>query len=224
MGNRSAFSLVEAMLALVLASGALVAALGVVSSSAQAEAHAKTRAIADSLVAETLADVSGTAFEQPGGIGSFGRNASETGVTSRSGLNDVDDYDKWSESPPLDFTGEKRTDLAGWKVTVDIVRVSLANPEGPTVTYDSRVKRVTVAASLNGKVLSSQTVYRTSAWDDARTGTYTKAAPVGVEADGTIVDILDTSGNVLTGVTGVVGGTVEVVGGVLSGLGGLLGG
>ncbi len=224
MRKRSAFSLVEAMLSLVLASGALVAALGVVSSSAQAEAHAKSRAIADSLVAETMADVTGTAFEQPGWVGSFGRNASEGGVTSRSGFNDVDDYDQWVESPPKDYGGDKRADLAGWKVTVDVVRVSLANPEGPTVTYDSRVKRITVTASLNGKTLSSQTAYRTSAWDDARIGIYTRAAAVGVKADGTLVDILDGGGNVLTGATGLVGGTVETVGGVLSGLGGLLGG
>ncbi len=231
MRKRSAFSLVEAMLSLVLASGALVAALGVVSSSAQAEAHAKSRAIADSLVAEFIADATGTAFEQPGSVGSFGRGGAEVGATSRAAINDVDDYDQWVESPPKDYGGDKRADLAGWKVSVVVARVSLADPEGAVVTYDSRVKRIEVTASLNGKTLSSQTMYRTSAWDDARLGIYTKAAAVGVKSDGTLVDILDGAGNVLSGVTGVVGGSLDtvggavggVVGGVLGGLGGLLG-
>lgn len=217
MRTRRGFSLVEAMLALVLASGALIAALNVVAASARAEAYARERATGDTLVAEVMADVLATAFEQPGWVGSFGRNAAEAGVTSRAGFNDVDDFDTWVEAPPKDFDGASRADLDGWSVAVTVARVSLANPEGSTVTYDSRVKRVTVQAKRGDRVIASQSAYRTAAWDDARSGIRTAAAPVGVDASGGLVEILDSSGNLLGGVTGVVGGTLELLGGLLGG-------
>lgn len=213
MRTRAGFSLVEAMLSLVLASGALIAALNVVGASARAEAFARQRTIGDTLVAEIMADVQAAAFEQPGAIGSFGRDASETGATSRSGFNDVDDFHTWSESPPRDFDGSSRSDLQGWQVAVRVERVSLANPNGVAVSYDSRVKRVTVTATYNGKLVSSQAVIRTGAWDDARTGVLSAAAPVGVTDDGVLVDVLDPTGAAITGLTGVVGG----VGGLLGG-------
>lgn len=217
MRERPGFSLVEAMLSLVLASGALIAALNVVTASARAEAFARERMIGDTLVAEVMADVLATAFEQPGWVGSFGRNAAEVGVTSRAGFNDVDDFDAWTESPPKDFDGAARTDLAGWTVSVSVARVSLVDPEGATVTYDSRVKRVTVQATRSGRVVSAQTAYRTAAWDDVRTGIRTAAAPVGVDASGALVEILDASGDLLGGVTGVVGGALDLLGGLLGG-------
>lgn len=217
MRTRRGFSLVEAMLALVLASGALIAALNVVTASARAEAYARERATGDTLVAEVMADVLATAFEQPGWVGSFGRNAAEAGVTSRSGFNDVDDFDTWTEAPPKDFDGASRADLDDWSVAVTVVRVSLVDPEGSAVTYDSRVKRVTVQAKRGDRVIASQSAYRTAAWDDARSGIRTAAAPVGVDASGGLVEILDSSGNLLGGVTGVVGGTLEVLGGLLGG-------
>ncbi|QYK49234.1 MAG: hypothetical protein KF838_05125 [Phycisphaeraceae bacterium] len=217
MPTRRGFSLVEAMLALVLASGALLAALSVVGAAARAEAHATTRATGDALVAEVMADVLATNFEQPGLIGSFGRNASESSVTSRSGFNDVDDFHNWTETPPLDYDGSVRDDLVGWQVGIRVERVSLANPNGVVVSYDSRVKRVTVTASYKGKVVASQTAIRTGAWDDARTGIFTAAAPVGVTSDGVLVDIVDSTGNAITGLTGVVGGTVSALGGLLGG-------
>ncbi|MBX3316582.1 MAG: hypothetical protein KF902_06935 [Phycisphaeraceae bacterium] len=217
MPARKGFSLVEAMLALVLASGALLAALSVVGGAARAEAHATTRATGDSLVAEVMADVLATHFEQPGQVGSFGRNASEGSVTSRSGFNDVDDFHNWTETPPRDYDGTARNDLIGWRIGVRVDRVSLANPNGGVVSYDSRVKRVTVTASYKGKVVASQSAIRTGAWDDARTGIFTAAAPVGVTADGVLVDIVDSAGNAITGLTGVVGGTVSTLGGLLGG-------
>lgn len=225
MHRHRGFSLVEAMLALALASGALLAALSVVGAAARAEAHATTRATANALVAEAMADVLATNFEQPGQVGSFGRNASETSVTARSGFNDVDDFHNWSETPPRDFDGAARSDLVGWRVAIRVERVSLASPNGPAVSYDSRVKRVTVTASYRGKIVSTQSAIRTGAWDDARTGRFTAAAPVGVTADGVLVDIVDSTGNAITGLTGVVGGTVGTLSGTVGGvLGGLLGG
>jgi hypothetical protein len=228
MGGRRCFSLVESMLAMVLASGVLLSALSVTGASARAESYLAQRAIGAGLVSEVMAEVLATRFEQPGQVGSFGRNASEGLAVSRSGLNDVDDFHGWEESPPMDHDGAARADLTGWRVDVRVERVSLAQPGGQAVAYDSRVKRVTVTATHNGKLLATQSAIRTGAWDDARTGAYTAAAPVGITADGLLIDVLDASGNAISGLVGVVGGTVELidgaVGGVLGGLGGLLGG
>ncbi len=212
-GRGRGFSLVETMMALVLAGGAMVAALGVIAASARSEAWGERRAIGHTLAAELLAEVCAMGFEQPGAIGSFGRNASEVGATARSTFNDVDDFDGWSETPPRDRDGTSRADLAGWSRSVVVERVSLAKHNGTAVTYDSRVKRVTVTVLFKGVPVANATSIRSSAWDDARQGTYTAAAPVGVGADGVLVDVLDGSGGIIGGLTGLVGG----IGGLLGG-------
>lgn len=226
--SRAGFSLVEAMLALVLASGAMVAALGVIGASAKSEAWAERRAIGQVLASELLAEVDATSFEQPGSIGSFGTAGAEVGASARSALNDVDDFHGWSESPPKDRDGTARADLTGWTRRVQVERVSLAGHAGGAVAYDSRVKRVIVTVEFGGTEMATASSIRTSAWDDARRGTYTSAAPVGVTADGLLVDVLDATGEVIDDLGGLVGGVVDglggVVGGVLGGLGGLLGG
>lgn len=220
-GTRAGFSLVESMIALVLASGAMVAALGLIGASAKSEAFAERRAIGQTLAAELLSEVSCASFEQPGMIGSFGPAGAEVGATSREQLNDVDDFNGWSESPPKDRDGASRADLDGWTRSVTVERVSLAGHAGGAVAYDSRVKRITVVVEFNGAQVASATAIRTSAWDDARRGTYTAAAPVGVGSGGILVDVLDSTGDVLDGVGDAVGGLVGGVGGIL---GGLLGG
>ncbi len=214
---RAGFSLVESMLALVLASGAMVAALGLIGASAKSEAFAERRAIGQTLAAELLWEVSSASFEEPGVVGSFGPAGAEVGATSREQLNDVDDFNGWSESPPKDRDGASRTDLEGWTRRVTVERVSLAGHAGGAVAYDSRVKRITVVVEFNSMQVATATAIRTSAWDDARRGTYTAAAPVGVGSDGLLVDVLDSTGAVLDGAG-------DAVGGLIGGVGGLLGG
>lgn len=214
---RSGFSLIESMLALVLASGAMVAALGVIGAAARSEAYAQRRAIGQTLVSELLLEACAMSFEQPGWVGSFGVSGAEVGTSARSVFNDVDDFNGWTESPPKDRDGTARTDLAGWRRTVLVERVSLANHDGGAVAYDSRVKRVTVTAQYNGTPIWSASAIRTSAWDDARRGTYTAAAPVGVTGDGVLVDVLDAGGAAIADVG-------DAVGGIVGGIGGLLGG
>lgn len=211
------FSLVETMLALVLAGGAMVAALGVITASARSEAWAERRAIGDTLATELLAEVCAMEFEQPGSVGSFGVAGAEVGATARSALNDVDDFNGWSESPPRDRAGSLRTDLAGWSRSVLVERVSLAKHAGSAVSYDSRVKRVSITVSFKGVPVAEAAAIRTSAWDDAREGTYTAAAPVGVKSDGVLVDVLTTSGDVVAGLGDVIGGLGGLLGGLLGG-------
>lgn len=212
---RPAFSLIESMLALVLASGALVAALGVIGAAARAEAFAQRRAIGQTLASEVLLEVCSMSFEQPGSVGSWGRAGAEVGATSREQLNDVDDFIDWSESPPKSRDGVARADLDGWASSVRVERVSLANHGGAAVSYDSRVKRVTVTVSYKGARVASASAIRTGAWDDARRGSYTAAAPVGVSSGGVLVDVLDTTGAAILDPGGAIGGVVGGVGGVL---------
>jgi Tfp pilus assembly protein PilV len=210
--TRAGFSLVESMLALVLASGAMVAALGVIGASAKSEAFALRRAIGQTLATELLSEACSLSFEQPGWVGSFGVSGAEVGATARSTFNDVDDYNGWTESPPENSDGTSRADLDGWSRRVLVERVSLASHAGDAVAYDSRVKRVTVTVEWNGMEIATASAIRTSAWDDARRGTYTAAAPVGIQSDGVLVDVLDATGE-----------AVETLGDVVGGIGGALG-
>lgn len=213
------FSLIETVLAMMLASGVVIAAMSVVTSSLRAEQWARQRVEGERLASELLAEVCALDFEESGSVGSFGREGvRETAATARSGLDDIDDFNGWTESPPQNHDGTVRDDLAGWTCSVRVERVSVANPTGPAVTYDSRAKRITVTASWRGVPVAEQSALRTAAWDDARLSREGTLPPVGVSPSGAIVDVLDATWSLLGGVLGTVSSVTNAVGGLLNGL------
>jgi len=158
---RGGFSLLEAVIAMLLVGVVLVAALhvlaGTTASTRTTAQHAAGMLLAEGLLAEILT----LPYAEPdaGQTAVFGPEAGETGGT-RAVFDDVDDYRNWSASPPESPDGAVLPGYAGWTRSV---AVEYLNPSDldQVVAFDMGVKRVTVTASFDGKPIAALVTIRT---------------------------------------------------------------
>lgn len=150
--NARGFTMVEAVVSIVIVGAMLTAALSAVGASRGGQLSAANRSrglmLAEDLMSEALAlDYAGAAEV------TLGRTAAEAATGNRSLFNDVDDYTNWSETPPRDRSGAVIDGFTGWTRGVAVAWVSTANP---TLVQgsDTGLKRVTVTVSWNGKVMA----------------------------------------------------------------------
>lgn len=160
--RRSAFTLVESVIALVIVSVMLVAALNTVGTSRLSQYKTSSltqgRLLAESLLAEILTQ----SYADPNGAAVFGLEVGESG-DSRAGFDDVDDYHKWSSSPPTEKNGDKMSAWAGWRRTVTVEWVDPADPAA-TKSAETQAKRVTVNVYFGDMPVASLVGIRTN-WD-----------------------------------------------------------
>lgn len=146
-GNR-AFTLVEAVISIVIVAVMLVAVLNTVGASAVTQHKAallsRGRLLAESLMSEILC----RSYQDPEGAPAFGREAGESAST-RTAFDDVDDYHGWSADPPTARDGTPLPNSAGWQRAVTVEWVSSTDPQ-QTETTETGVKRITVTATWNG--------------------------------------------------------------------------
>lgn len=158
--HRAAFTLVEAVLSVLIVGIMLVAALSTVGASrlSQFKTSQATRGqlLAESLMAEILQQD----YLDPSDTPVFGCEAGES-TTTRADFDDVDDYHGWSSSPPVQKDGTQITGLAGWQRSVTVEWVSPDNVREVQAS-ESGAKRVTVAVSCDNKQLSLLTAIRTN--------------------------------------------------------------
>jgi len=161
---RSGFSLLEAVIAMVLVGLVLLAALHVLGGTTQSTCHT-ARSGTGLLLAEALmAEVLAADYADPDQTPLFGPEPGESG-TGREGFDDLDDYHDWSDSPPTEPDGSAMTGFDGWTRTVT---VEYADPNDPmeTIPTDEGIKRITVAATYAGKPMAEPVAYRTDCEPD----------------------------------------------------------
>jgi hypothetical protein len=100
------------------------------------------RTFAESLLAEILQQ----SYREPEGAYVFGREAGEL-ETSRAAYDDVDDYQGWSESPPVAKDGTTLPNAANWRRAVTVEWVDPLDPQQVSDT-ETGVKRITVATAF----------------------------------------------------------------------------
>ncbi len=74
----------------------------------------------------------------------------------RSTFDDVDDYHKWSSSPPKHSLGGSYTSMTGWTREVSVAHADLTDPSLDSPTFTG-LKRVTVTVSKDGTTLATVT-------------------------------------------------------------------
>ena len=152
---RPAFTLVEAVLAMLVVALMLVAALNAVSATKAAELAFTDRTRGAMLAQALLDEVLSREYEDPDASEPvFGPDAGET---TRASFDDVDDYANWTESPPQNLDGTNMTDLAGWTRSVVVERVDGANPSGPAAGAETGLKRVTVTVRRGARTVAQLT-------------------------------------------------------------------
>jgi len=113
--------MIEVVVATLLSGVVVVGALNVMGGAIKTRSVIATYSQGPMLANELLAEVMSQSYEDPeapgtGELVGYGR---EPGETTRDTFDDVDDYFNYSESPPLDSSGQAMNEYAGWTHTVN---------------------------------------------------------------------------------------------------------
>ncbi len=117
----------------------------------------------ESLARSMLSEISALPYKEPSSV-TIGMDAGESSA-SRGTLDDVDDYNLYTESP---CTLKDGTPIAGtdnWERSVIVAWV----PVNSTITVtgaDTGLKRIWVNVKHNGKLVTRLSALRAQAWDD----------------------------------------------------------
>jgi type II secretory pathway pseudopilin PulG len=142
---RHGFTIVEAVMSMVVASVMIVAAVNAISVFSKANTLQKDQYRASMLARRLMTEIEQCLYVDPANTGTLGPEAGES-TGSRSGFNDVDDYTGWSESPPQNKDGSVILGYTGWTRAVTVVWVDPNNPSSVQAS-DLGVKRITVTVT-----------------------------------------------------------------------------
>ncbi|MFC1635707.1 prepilin-type N-terminal cleavage/methylation domain-containing protein [Planctomycetota bacterium] len=160
--QRLGFTLVEAVVSMLIVSVMFVAALSTVGASRLSQFKtsraSRGQALAESLMAEILRQD----YLDPNGTPVFGPESGEAGAT-RAAFDDVDDYHGWSSSPPTNRDGTAISAMEGWQRSVTVEWV---DPMDVTQVQGSETnaKRVTVTVSVDNMPVATLVAIRTN-WE-----------------------------------------------------------
>jgi MSHA pilin protein MshD len=152
-------TLVEAMVAMVVVSVLLVAAMRAVGGAGLNQCKSAERLTAAALADGLMAEILSKSYADPNQTPGFGP---ESGESARSLYDDVDDYNGYSEtSSPKDSAG---TAVAGstWARSVVVERVVAATPSTVS-SSETGVKRITVIVTNRGRTILQRVGLRTDA-------------------------------------------------------------
>jgi len=167
------FTLIEAVMSILIVGLMLVAALNTVGA-AKLSQHKHHEAVLGPMLAEDLlAEILGQAYEEPVDTAGFGLEGEDP--TSRATWDDVDDYHGWSATPPVNRDGSEVAGAEGWtrKVSVRWVEQDSLSPSNTA----TGLKQVDVEVIHNGRTVAALTALRTYAWPDQGTAGDAQAAP-----------------------------------------------
>jgi MSHA pilin protein MshD len=155
-----AFTLAEAVISTVIVAVMFVAALTTVGTSKitqhKAALVSRGRMFAESLMSEILEQ----SYQNPTEPHVFGLETGEAGAT-RAAYNDVDDYNGWSESPPVAKDGTALPNSANWSRTVTVEWVSPLDPTQVSST-ETGAKRITVVVAFRNVLQATVVAVKTA--------------------------------------------------------------
>jgi len=151
--SRRGFTMIEAVLSVVLVSGLLVVTLNTVGASTMGQYRVGERGRAQLLALDLMNEILEQDYQDPTETVQFGLEPGDVGA-GRSGYDDVDDYRNYSASPPVHRDGTAISGLTGWTEQVAVNRVVPANPSQNQVS-ETGVKRITVTIKKGNATLAS---------------------------------------------------------------------
>ncbi len=157
---KRALSMIEVALSTVIIAVVLLSAMNMVGAAGMSMSSMANRATGTLLAQQLMAEILEQAYQEPSlDSDSFGIEAGEAATGNRSLYDDVDDYYKWSASPPQNKDGSLIPDRSDWRRSV---AVDYINPADLTQALESNsgVKRVTVTVSFNNVLVTSLVALR----------------------------------------------------------------
>lgn len=157
-GARPAFTIVEAVMSMLIVCVMLTAALRVAAYTVTSQARAADRQTGRLLAQALIDEITTKPYEDPDGTSVLGIEPGEA-KASRSDFDDVDDYDGLAENPPKEYDGRAIPGLTGWKRTVSVQLVDPADlTKGSAI--DKGVKLITVTVSHNAAKAAQRVAVR----------------------------------------------------------------
>lgn len=183
--DRKGWSLLEVVVASLVAGLMLAGAMLTLSAALRSALWTSRTAQAAALAKDLMEDILQTSYRDPDGNPIWG--IEEPSATSRSVLDDVDDYAGWTESPPQARDGTPLEGLSGWQRQVSVANIDPTNLAATLPTNDDRgVRQIRVLVKYQDQTLAELTALRTSStlaattpWSDDST---TAAKPAGNQA------------------------------------------
>lgn len=179
MTKPRAFAMIEVVFATAIVGGLVVGALTLVASTAGHKANAANlargqvlcRSLAEEICTRPVINWSSGGLDIEIDLGILvikGVDATGISITAgtgnRSTFSTVDAYKDYVESPPKDEDGNTLAGYAGWARTVSVESVTLADPTA-TSTTETGLRRITVRAMHQGRVMATSTFLRSSEWE-----------------------------------------------------------
>ena len=162
--RRRGFTLVEAVISVLIVGTMLVAALSAVGAGRKAQSSAgqtsRGLALAESMMAEILQ----RPYQDPDAPGALGAEAGEATAT-RLDFDDVDDYAGWSASPPTNRDGSPIPWAQGYTRRVAVEWVQVADPQAVSAA-ETGLKRIKVVVEHKDRPVAELIAFRTSQWQD----------------------------------------------------------
>ena len=153
-------TLIESMLAMLIVSVLMVAAMRAAGASGLTQYRSAERVRGCTLADGLMAEVMALEYQDPGAA-SFGLESGESSGT-RASWNDIDDANGWSESPPQNRDGSDMPDLSDWKRAVKVEWVNSKNI-GQVSASETGAKRITVVVSHADRIVATRVAVRTLA-------------------------------------------------------------
>lgn len=145
--QRRGLTLSEVVISTFLVSVLMLAALGSVGTASLTYRGSATQADGADVAGELLAEVLAMAYADPQAPANApGLDAGESTAANRTTLDDVDDYNSFSESTLKTRSGAAIPNYSGWSRNVIVERVLATNPN-TTSAVETGLKRIRVIAS-----------------------------------------------------------------------------
>ncbi len=159
-GLRPGFTMVEAVMSVLLVGMLMVAAMNTLGATATAQYKNAERSRAVLLAEDLMSEILGQNYEEPVDTIQFGRESGESGG-DRTNWDDVDDYDGLSHSPPEYPDGTDMPDLGTWERKVEVKWVNpfdLSSISGS----ETGVKQIVVVVEHNAAPVFLLTAFRSN--------------------------------------------------------------
>ena len=178
--RRSAFTLVEATISLLIVATMLTAALATVGTSSRNRDQQQEMLRGATLARRLMSEIVAQKYQQPNATTTV--LGPETGET-RATFNDVDDYAGYTDSPPVDQSGTAISGYTGWSRSVEVKWADPATLLPAATQSETGVKRIVVTVTSPSGRSWSVSAIRTkySQYEDGSTVTYPSTATVTIQ-------------------------------------------
>lgn len=153
--SRRGITLAETIVSTLLIGFVLVSTLSLVGPMVRSNTVHANKLVAANLANELSEEIATKAFidNAVDSIDDLGTDADDS-TFFRTNYDDIDDYDKWSSSPPKHSLGGIYATMTGWTREVSVVHADISDPKSDSVAYTG-LKRVTVNVYKDSTLLAT---------------------------------------------------------------------